>query len=136
MISPSSGDLVHDVAKRRRTELDHIAISGDTRGDERRATGQHVDVTGEVLRMVHDDGVRGAARAFDDLDGAADHDVETEAAGAFGEQHVAAAHGSAMSARFQRRDLGGRQCREGNVFFADHGNARAKTVLWRWYDVG
>src|SRR5581483_3765214 len=112
-------ELVDGMAQIDRAHLEDLALDGGAGRDQRRAAGQHVDVAGEFLRLVDDDRVRGAAGVLDDLDRAGEHDVEAEAAIAFGKQDVAGVDRARVSALPEGGDLRGRQPREGQVAIAE-----------------
>jgi hypothetical protein len=112
--------LVDRLAKRQRAELEHFPVRSHPRGHDRGTPGQQIDVAGELLRFVDDDGMRITARALEHLDRAVEHDIATEAAIAFGEQHLAGPDGPTPASRLQACNLGIGQSRKRDVFLANH----------------
>jgi hypothetical protein len=88
-----------------RGHREHASRLAHARRHQRAASGEHVDVAGELSPIVRDDEPLAAARVLDDVDGAREHDEEIEAALAFAEQQLAGTHVALLAEPAEHGDL-------------------------------
>ena len=131
------GILVDRLPERGGTQLQDLAVPGDARRHEGDASGEHVDVAGELLGLVHRHGMGDAARMLDDLDRAVEHNVEGEAAVPFREEDVACLDVADAGAGTEQIDLGvGQLWKRGFSFGRHGGRSWAGLVLVRPPEAG
>ena len=106
-------EVNHNIGGRDRDDPRRSARRG---GHQRRTAGNHVDVAGELPRLVNGDDLRLAGRVLGDLDAARLDDVEIEAAFSLGKQHLAVGELLLLADRTQALNVGRLQNGKGQFF--------------------
>ena len=109
------GQFVRGPAQIGGAQLHQAAILDGSPGDQRGATAEHVDIAGELARMMHRDLVRLTPGMLHDLDGSVDHHEEGAIAFTLGEQGVTGVHLTRLAARGEGSDVSGAENGKGDV---------------------